>query len=692
MTPSPHRHSAFRSICVPAMAAFLLLAAWIGGLTWQIDSGIRIFERHLHEWGTPPGTPRPWLERRFFAEHDSYYWLAYARSLRETDHWRMRHTQADNAPDGRPMHWSHLPIWGLMGLARLLETAGLPPAAALEWAGRLLLPMAGIAFLWLLSLVLARRMGWLAAALGTAALATELNVLWDFHALRPDHHGFQLGFAVGMCLCLLLGGMGWVRKPNAPAMAGFDLPNVSDARRWFRAAGILGGLALWTGATVFFFSLASAAVAASIALCVRPPSDSDDSPLPVPDLWRTWSRWGAATGLLFYLLEYAPRFPGMRLEANHPLYAVCWLGAGECLRALSCWRTARRIPVGKDGATALLGILAAALLPSLLVFGPVRWFWPRTEIMLRLHAGNINEFQSLFALAGPQWSMEWLKVAGVGAPALLGAALFCADRHRPRRPLPVLAGAWVLSAFFHSLFLWQARWSPFASVFSILLAVFWLGALRSSPIRAPNNRFSSWMPIALACLLALQSVYGVRRVVLPLAQLRRVEKIDGLWLKALLQRNLMLQLRALSPDAPIRLVLPAEMAPAAHYFGVGDTIGSLYWENVEGLFAAAQFMSDPLPGHRANAIASDRGITHLLVNDGAADPLFYLNLAKGIASHDAAAATVAGAAARSGFPVPPWLELDPDRTDAASRAYALAVPPHRNPGPINLPVLVYRVK
>ncbi len=682
----------FRKMILPAMAALILLAAWIGGLVWHVDSSIRVFERHLLEWGAPPDAPRPWLARRFFVEHDSYYWLAYARDLRATGEWRMRHTDADNAPDGRPMHWSHLPIWGLMGLARLLETTGRSPALALEWAGRLLLPLCGIAFLWGLFMLLARRMGWLVAALATAALATELNVLWDFHALRPDHHGFQLGFATAMSLCLLLGGMGWVRKPEAAPANGLDLLETDRATRWFRGAGMLGGLALWTGAAVFFFSLAAVAVAAMVSLWSQSPDGKKDAPSRAPDLWRTWSRWGAATGLLFYLLEYAPRFPGMRLEVNHPVYAICWLGLGECLRAFSAWQASKQLPAGKDMGLAIAGAFAAALLPLLLVFGPVDWFWPRAEIMLRLHAGNITEFKTLFALVGSKWGIEWLQVAGVGALALPGAAWFCLRRQRHPRLFPVLAGAWVLSVAYHALFLWQARWSPFASTFSILLAAFWLEALRTKSRALPSGTVPAWAPAALAFLLVAQTVYGIQRACRPLVQLRRVERIDGLWLKALLQRNLMVQLHELAPEESLRLALPAEMAPAVYYFGLGQSIGSLYWENVEGLAAATQFMADPLPGHRAKEIASERRITHVLVNEGAADPLFYLSLATRRTSHEEAAATVAGAAAKSGFQVPAWLEPDPARTEAASRVYVLALPPHRNPGPINLPVQVFRAK
>ena len=211
---------------LPGIAGLAALAAWLAWLTWFTDAGIRRFERHMQPMAAAPDAPRTWCSQRFFVEPDSYYWLSYARELRARGAWRMRATSADNAPYGREMHWSHLVVWGLMATSRILETAAhLPPSVALECAGRILLPAAGMVFLGALFLLLGRRLGWPVAALTTGALATSPEILWNFHGLRPDHHGFHLAFAAGMWLCLVLGGMGRAR---------------TGARRWFAAAGLLG--------------------------------------------------------------------------------------------------------------------------------------------------------------------------------------------------------------------------------------------------------------------------------------------------------------------------------------------------------------------------------------------------------------------------------------------------------------------
>lgn len=655
---------------VPGLAGVAAVAVWLAWLTWFTDAGIRRFEQHMQPMAAAPEAPRAWCAQRFFVEPDSYYWLAYARELRVHGEWRLRSTAADNIPYGREMHWSHFLIWGLMATARVLETAAhLPPARALELAGRILLPAAGIAFLGALYLVLGRRLGWRVAALTTGALATSPEILWNFHGLRPDHHGFHLAFAAGMWLCLACGGMGRARP---------------GARRWFVAAGLLGGAALWTGATVFLFSLCATAIAAAF---VRYSAETGDSPDRwEPGLWRAWALAGALTGLGFYLLEYAPAHFSMRLEANHPLYALCWLGLGECLRALFAFGPDRKILDRKTAALGTAGLLAAAVLPLLILFGPVDWYWPRSGIMLRLHARHILEFRPLQTVAGSQWFWTWLKSSGVGVLALAGGAWLLGQR-RPARWREPLAGLWAIAAFFTGIYFWQVRWAPFAIVATLLLAAFWLATLREQPA-PPGGR---WLSAAVALLLAVQIVTGAVQTCQPLLRIWRTENIDALWLKALLQRNMLLQLRQAPTATPRHWMATPELAPAIWYFGVGDTAGSLYWENPAGLAATAAFFGDPLPGERARAIARERGITHVLISAGAFDALMFQDLATGRDSQPEAAVTVGGAAALSGAQLPAWLQVESNLTASASQTYGIAVPAAGGWVPANLSVQIDQV-
>lgn len=664
----------------------LLLALWFGGISWATDAGIRKFERNTVIDPARPADAQPWRAARFFAEPDSYYWLSYARDLLAADAWRMRYTHADNVPVGRETHWAHPLIWGLMGIARLLEAGGALPPLALELAGRILMPLSGWLFFSGLYLVLGHRLGWRLAALVVATMAAVLH--WDFHTLRPDHGGFQLAASVFMWLGLLLGGMGWSRRASAPGALG-RLPTPASARRWFFVSSLFGGIGLWLGATVHLFSLAATAAGAAAVLVFIPPPAAKEPVEIWPNLWRFWGFSGAIVALVFYAVEYAPHHMGMRLETNHPLYALCWLGTAESLRTIALWRTRGRL-AGSAGVSAALGFGAAILLPLLIVFGPVAWFLPRTAIMLRLHAHHIIEFRTLFSYAGAQWPQTFLLSFGVAVPATIWTLLLLRRHQLPTARQLVLIPLCAVATIFTLLYFWQIRWEPFALAAGLLLAGFLLADSRGLAAVFPARSVWRHLPALMLGLFALQLAYGTFRLIAPLRQLLRVEKLDELWLKALLQRNLMLQLKAQFPDTPLRLVLPAEMATAAYYFGVGSSLGSLYWENPAGLVAAGDFFGDPLPGERARQIAVERGLTHVLMNSGAGDALMFYQLATGRSDQLGASRTVGGATARSGAPVPSWLHPMPELDSVANPTYYVLVPKIGQWVPLTLPVSIYR--
>ena len=680
--------SFFRRILFPALAGSILLALWFGGLAWATDTAIRKFEAQTVDDPSRPEALPSWRSARFFVEPDSYYWLAYARDLRAAGAWRLRFTHADNAPYGREMHWAHLPVWGLMGIARLLETAGAPPALALELAGRALMPAFGWLCFSTLFILLGVRLGWRIAALATATLVATSN--WTFHALRPDHHGFQLAFAVGTWICLAFGGMGWVRKDAPSGRGPFDPPMPKQARRWFIASGILGGCGLWLGATVFLFSLAALAAGAAVSMVIlRPPAGAE--PIEIqPGLWRLWGFSGALVSLFFYAVEYAPRHVGMRLEVNHPLYALCWLGTAECLRAIALWKKTHGQIGRKDWLLAAGGLLAAGWLPGLILFGPAEWYLPRSGIMLRLHTHHINEFWTLFTVAGPRWPAVFFHAFKLLLLAGLGALLLHFRRRLSLAQQTILLPLACLSAVFLLLYLWQIRWAPFALAAEFLLSAFVLAALAERLRTPPPDPLLRPFLVLLPLLFIYQFGDAVWEIAGPLRLLFKVEKIETSWLTPLLQRNLMLRLKAQSEGKPLRLMLPAEMAPAAYYFGVGDSIGSLYWENPAGLAATAEFFGAPLPGSRAREIARERGVTHVLMNGGAGDAVMFYQLATGAIDHPGASRTVGGATALAGTPVPEWLRSEPELNAAANPTYYTRVPRLGQWIPLNLSLRIYR--
>ncbi len=679
--------SSLRRLWLPAVTGVVLLGIWFGGLAWSTDAGIRTFEARTVSDYTRPADPQPWRAVRFFAEPDSYCWLTYARDLRASNRWRLRFTRADNAPAGREMHWSHLPLWSLAGLSAAWETGGAPPPLALELAGRSLMPLFGWLFFSAFFLLLGPRLGWRLATLVTAVMVTALH--WNYHTLRPDHHGFQLAASIGMWLGLLLGGMGGIRSGTPPRRRR-PPGRRNRARRWMIFSGLCGGIGLWLGATVFWFSLAASAAGAAAALLLLPPPAPREGWEIRPGLWRWWGAAGALSALAFYTLEYAPRHMGMRLEVNHPLHALGWLGIAEGLYALAFWRTQGRLSM-RQAVPAALGLAAAALVPLLVVFGPVDWFWPRTPIMLRLHARHIIEFRTLFATAGTRWPRQFLMTFGVIVPALIWTAVLLARRRLTPATRIVLLPMAVVTTLFLLLYAWQIRWESFALSAGLLLTGFLLAGRRDPGGTSPPGPLSRRLPVLLLLLLAGQAAYGTFRIAAPLRQLHRVEKMDALWLKALLQRNLLLRFKARFPESPCRIALPAEMSPAVTYFGVGDTLGSLYWENPDGLTALAAFFGDPLPGPHARRIARERGITHVLMPQGVDDALLFYHLATGRADQSGASRTVGGATARAGTRIPSWLRPLPDLDAATSPVGYVQVPAIGQWVPLPLPVSHFQV-
>lgn len=670
------------------------LALWYGGTLWATDQGIRNVEARVETAPAISNDAKPWQALRFFGDPDAYHWLSFARDLRASGRFRIRHTGADNAPFGRDVHWAQLPIWSLAAISVVLErAAGLSPPIALEWAGRLLMPLAGFLFCSAILLLLAR---WTHPFIGlVAATSIAVSSLYDFHALRPDHHGFQIAFAVGSLLCLLCSGMGWYRLPSRGPSEGHGLiPLLSAARRRFIASGLLGGMALWLGATVFAFVWFAIAAGTAIAILFSsPPGERNDIRLH-PDLFRWWGLAGAGSALFYYLLEYAPSHLSMRLEVNHPLYALCFLGTAECLRALACWKQDRAAFRRSDFLSAMGGLLAAATLPVLVLFGPVAWYIPRSPLMLRLHSRFIVDFLPPWQAAGFPAYLEHAPLLLLGAASLGATGILLRRKSIPfpyQAPLILLAA---VSLWLGLLYHWQCRWFQFLAPVYILFAVGCLATLCESRSRDPAaRRRPPWLILGLAGLLLAQSGHAAHRDLRPIGQMLRVEHMDGHWLQYMLQRNLILQLKAVAHGERFRMILPVDMAPAVHYFGLGDAVPSLYWENLEGLAAAAEFFGDPLPGSRARDVFRKRGITHLLLNRELREPLMFYDLLGGQTDRTGFSACVGGALSEPDEDrIPDWLRPEDRLSRMAGRVYYIHVPAQSRWVPFSLPIRIYALR
>jgi len=661
------------------LAGLALLAAHIALFTLHTDRAARAFERTL----VPPNTIPGMAEPRFFLDNDAYAWMAHTRDLMASGDWRIRHTFMDNAPYGRDMHWSHLLIWSLRGIATaIMAVAGWPAARAVELAGVWIMPIFQFICLGAFFVVLSKKLGWIPAALFCGLFLSLNGFVWGFHPMRPDHHGLQLCFVLGAFLCLQFGGMGWTRTP-APkadsalsAFRGLSLPDVPEARRWFAAAGALGGLALWVGATIWMFALVAMAAAAAAVLPLWRKSPRAEETYR-PGLWRRWAWTGCAVGAFFYLLEYAPDHFAMRLEVNHPWFWIFWLGIAECLGM------AGKMDAGfggktwnrKDRLLGMLGALAVLSLPLAIALGPPEWHQMREPVLQRLHARFIEEFRSLgSALGGTSLSSFLYLQLGLLPLALPWAGWLAwksgpAAAQRRRILLPSL----VFAALFLGLYLWQQRWGFFLAGGLAWLAMAALSDDLSTTSPARTRRGAGW--IAAAALLAnIFAADGMRLRSERLASTS--ESVIPAWVQSCVMKRMALQFGQAAGPERWRMIGLAAEAPMLYYFAGIQTVASYYWENAEGWKAESAFFADAPAGRSARDIARARGLTHVCISLSPELPKLFWFVSTGRYSEsEGMQKSLAGQLAlKGGGHVPGWFRRDEKLSDIGEQFYVFHTP------------------
>lgn len=657
-----YKHALF-FICCAAIAVYLVAS------TFQWERTVRSYEARFTPIAATEQRPN---SGRIFLDNDAYCWVGYAQKMAETGSGRIRQTEADNVPYGRPVHWSQLVSWFLLlaGWLRHLfvgDSFHLAIENAAIWINpfqQLLLLIGGG---WLLF----RRLGLVPAMLWICAFATIPSIQWTYHPLRPDHHGFHFIFNIFSLLTLLLGGLGWVRPTPAGAteppefFGRFQLPKKQMAKRYFIAAGILGGFGFWTGATVQFLGIAIFTTSAFLLIHFMPPKSSDapnkDSAYE-PSLWRLWALSGAITSATFYLIEYAPNFPGMRLEINHPLYAFSWLCAGELLTRLAAAKTQTKPKTGPP-MLALLS-LGALLLPALLFWGPAKWHSLHDPFMQRLHQ-FIDEFQPFLKLCQAHpWSTIFNEV-GV-FPLFLILAPFLTDEKRST--LYEWAALWMTflpALMFGALTLWQARWIIFFAGFSLLLALVVLAVLLRQQREA--HRSIVWPCVLIAAVLA-QSFYFAS------FQFRDIRFRDishegiGELISPILQRQFAERLSTNNTNGAIRLMSAPHLAPRLYHYGRLPGVASYYWENIKGLHDAAIFFAAQ-QDEEALQIVRERGITHVVIPPSADFATMFYYIKNGYASEQDVRASMVGRMLAQPEALPRWIKRNPQMERALQPGY-----------------------
>jgi len=539
---------------------------------------------------------------------DSRWWVMHTEALIQNKAWRVRDTPLDNAPNGREVHWNSGIPWVLYGLAAFHAERGeairnAVPRASFTFSSVSLAVAVGV-FLFLS----VGTFGWGPSILFIAAFCLCPLVYSEFRPGQVDHHGIVAAFATASVLALLAGGVGNVIRDGLSSVPGCPAVGTAADARWrFIASGILGGAALWVSAASFIPVLVGIGIGAVLASLVRDKSTTEANPA----LWRSWGIAGCVTSIALYSLEYLPNHMGWRLEVNHPLYALAWLGAGDLL-ARVCGGVAGQQPFRSGWKSWLLAAMSLVLVAApvaVIIAVPERTFLVADRFLLMLHNEYIQEFQTFAKIfqSNPSFAAIW-DYFGIPVLVLVGAGmLFLTSRIAPawRSSFALLLPPAILT---FCLALWQVRWSVI-SLSIWVLGVLLLAASYSNRT-GRRSRVFEWGVVA---------AFVVAFCGLPVASLlgwtHREELANHLpkaAIPSVLARDVSQRLLQASPDRLPRILAAPTTSTDLTYFSGAETLGTLYWENAEGLKRAAEIFGKASESEAQSAII-DAGVTHILV-------------------------------------------------------------------------------
>jgi hypothetical protein len=571
---------------------------------------------------------------------DGQTWVRLTEERMARGELRNRWTDTDNAPEGRAVHWSSWwSLWleggGRVRAAVTGEDAGEAVAKAARWAN---LP------LWALVLFgggawVARRWGAWGAAVFAMMLVGNRGFYTALYPAYPDHHGLVALLALGMILGVA--GMGWGLCGKKGGGGRGKPADETAARRAAVFSAMCGACGLALSASSLVVPIALVGVGGVVAIWLAGRDAVEDAAREASGLGVLWGRVGAGVALLLYVLEYAPGDFSWRLEVNHPAYALAWWGGAEVVAWVARVRMGRTLPAWH--ARAVLGA-AGALLPLVLVgVAGAAVFAPADVFLAGVHR-HIDELKPVWTQTGRLQLLFW-------APLLLplvGAALVW--RGLEPRGRTRLAGLAVVVAGTGLLALIQHRWWVVAAAAQIPLAVV---------VASSMARETVWRGVRVAWVIAVAAMvlpgpWFLARERVAVEKIADVQKGEAM---QLLNRDLAATLRAAAPSGEIVLLAFPNTSVAVGYYGGARTVGTLYWENGDGLRAAAEALTTADDGV-AERVIRERGVTHVAVVSPGDFTAEYAD-ALGISAE-----AVAGSLARralEGRELPVWLRAVPYR-------------------------------
>ena len=530
--------------------------------------------------------------------NESFQWILETETLFRDHRWRLQTTTQDNAPYGRSVRSPAPYRWWLAAVTWAKHLGSTKPLidnveTAALWADPVLL------ILWLVlgTLVTRRFFGDRAGMLFAVGTALAFPSSAAFLPAAPDHHGLAWILAAASVASLAMGYSHSLETVDA---------SVSKKRlqSWFIVSGMLGAIGLWVDVSIEVPLLLAIVVSAFVAAILARKKISSHLP------WLTWSTAGALASVVFYLVENAPgRVMQSELRVLHPLYAIAWLGLGFLIDrgagVLSGSRPRFKI---WDGVASGVAIAAIALFPVVVYKTKSSAFWAPDLLESRL--------TKLSSDGGVTGLWDWLIRAGVSGKffgtialpisALIAASWAFAKKETTQRVAGALISGPLLIAVVYGCS--KLSWWNVAGMLGVLMYVAICGRPRAGNVERNSEKARwAWAGLAFCALLPALSV-----VVGPLLHAAPDAGLEDADLKSLIERDLAHYLQA-HADSPHAIVMaPPSESVAFYYYGGLRGLGSLFWENVDGVGAAVRIASAST-AEEAEALIDRRGVNDIVI-------------------------------------------------------------------------------
>lgn len=541
---------------------------------------------------------------------DGYAWNRNAEHLGENGEWRVRHTDLDNAPNGREVHWNSAFAWYLRGLGEIYKAS---TGDSLRnsifrmsiWANPILLVIA----LGIFTTLSARRFGPLCGTVMAIGMVATPTFYEGFLPAYPDHHGLIAFTILGTLFGIAWAGAGWIRTENEQ-----DFVTTSSLKQ-ARHGMIFSGICASAGLLCSAFSLVVVAIGvgigaiASVAIFSRKMARHGNYKYH-PELWMTWAVVTAAGSVFFYVLEYFPSNMGMRLEINHPLYALAWFGGGWAISEITAWLCLPiRSPKNFPWRNVALSAALCAILPGFILIGGQRFYILLDPFQMFLSA-NIVETLSLFKRIAIG-SMSWEGAFGWFPLFLLAIVILLPLRRVGLGSKATLIFLAIPILLITGLMIYQVRWGMlngplYIALAGIVVPQVWKLVPRSTWTRG----IAALLFLGFAYLFVEPAFKNAFYV--PWMQFKSDKDLTPSpgQAMALLHRQMARAILDSAGGQPVVLLSSPNSSIILAALGGFHTIGTLYWENNDGPKIAAKILNAQ-SNEETLSLLKEHGITHV---------------------------------------------------------------------------------